>query len=326
MKIQKMISLVSLTFLFSHSLQANCGGYEPEVTPEYLRSNNIILKSENIDPRDLSDFVQEYEKFPISLRNEMQRKGGKIHLIHGMGVTEDPTWRTQSDTKDGRSWSTVPGAGGAPFANMPTRIVVNRLREGHGSTNLFLHEDAHSLDSTYRSAGVSKSNAWKELMRNNPQTASFLSACGEYCNSDEKERFAELFAIYYESCGGGKEAMERQLPEVAAFFSNLNSVQDVSRNRRVTPRGDSGRVNYPDEQNVELEEVKEKLEEAAQWAIFHGGVAAQKAHEWSKENVPKAVSWSRRNGGVAARVVGRAARDSYSWTTRKVKEVIDRNE
>lgn len=160
----------------------------------------------------------------------MVRRGGKVHLIEGFGVSEDPTWTNQNSTKDGRGWNSVPGAGGAPYARMPTRIVVNRLYEGHGSTNLVLHEHAHSLDSTYTSHGVSSSQLWKNLMRENPEVNNFLDRkCGDYCNTDERERFAELFAIYHD-CGGGKAAMVREIPRIAEFFRTFKSVKELNRN------------------------------------------------------------------------------------------------
>ncbi len=220
MQIKKIISLVPLSILLMANVHAS-------VSTSYLTGQKINLLSE-IDDHYLEEFLQEYNKFPASLRNEIIRNGGSITLIQGSGVTNDPSWRGSRSTNDGRSWDEVPGSGGAPYARMPTRIVVNMLNQNHGSSNLFLHEHAHSLDSTYSASGVSSSRTWKTLMEGNPEVADFLSECGGYCNNDERERFAELFSLYHDS-GSSRSEMESAIPNIAAFFANLTSVRNLPR-------------------------------------------------------------------------------------------------
>jgi hypothetical protein len=151
---------------------------------------------------------------------------GVFHLIQGQGVTEDPTWGSYARTFDGRDWSNVPGAGGAPYsagaqALAPTRIVVNRLYEGHGSVNLVLHEHGHSLDSVYSYRGISGSGAWLRHLNESPALRGFLTEiCGTYCTDYPQEGFAEAFA-YYHSCAAAREELTRKTPAVAKFLEEL---------------------------------------------------------------------------------------------------------
>lgn len=210
-----------------------------------LAQNNIIIKSPEIKTNLLEDFLFEFKKFPVDLKNEMIEAGIKIHLIQGLGVAQDPTWfidpqtldaefDEREKTFDGRSWQTVPGSSGTglSYAKVPTRIVVNRLYDrsqthGHGSINLFLHEHAHSLDSLTSLRGISQSETWQQLLRETPRTSQFLLAvCGQYCVDHSEEAFAELFAYYY-GCSASRNHMTKILPEFADYFKNLRSVKKM---------------------------------------------------------------------------------------------------
>lgn len=216
MKILTCFSLLMLLSLGAHA----------QVDRKELSKNKIILVSENIDERDLEDFMTEFRKFPTHLNKEIIKKGGTIHLIHGNGVTDDPTWKNGDRTFDGRSWENVPGSGGIPRIKRPTRIVVNRFNEGHGSINLFLHEHAHTLDYTYKIKGVSNSPLWRDLIARNENVSTYLRKCGRYCNENENERFAELFALYHHSPESRQE-MEEAIPEIANFFKTFTSIKEV---------------------------------------------------------------------------------------------------
>lgn len=181
----------------------------------WLADNGAVAVSSGIARRDLIPFALEYSKFPAALRQFLVSRGAPVRLIRGRGVSDDPTWPTWLNTPDGRAWTEVPGSGGNP-----TRIVVNRLYDGHGSVNLVLHERAHTLDQLL---GYPSSQArWRELMSSSA-TLQFIGAdCGEYCSNQPREAFAELFAIYY-SCPARQAAMRGQLPSVAAYFRSLES-------------------------------------------------------------------------------------------------------
>lgn len=210
----------------------------PRTTTQYrpfLQQNNIVQISRNIQPRDLVNFIYEFTKLPPSLLREAASTGARVHLLHGTGVAQDPSWTrdpkvgdpdwdNRADTFDGRSWRTVPGSGG--YRNtIPTRIVVNRLYEGHGSINLVLHEHAHTLDSLYELRGVSNSRQWRQL-HEAEETRNFLDAMAtDYEKGSREESFAELFA-YYHACNETRWHMRWQAPNLAAFFEGFTSVRE----------------------------------------------------------------------------------------------------
>lgn len=157
---------------------------------------------------------------------EMLSRKAKIHLIEGEGVTDDPTWGLSRSTFDGRSWKEVPGAGGNPSSGRPTRIVVNRLHEGHGSVNLFLHEHAHALDSTYKTDGASNSKSWKAILKL-PHVREYLKTIckKDYCLVP-REAFAETFARFYHSEELRGELLEKA-PELYILFETLKEIKDL---------------------------------------------------------------------------------------------------
>lgn len=195
---------------------------------DFIRHYRIKLIPENMNPRLVMEFSRHLELFPRSLMDEMLQKGAKITLIDGYGVTEDPSFRG-SHTHDGRSWSTVPGSGGNPAHGVPTRIVVNRL-DYNGSSNLFLHEHGHALNSLYSTKGITNSRAWKDLLARNPGAMEVLDrTCGPYCTTNDDEAFAELFALYY---GGQRRMIENYAPGMADFFRNFHSVREFTNGRK----------------------------------------------------------------------------------------------
>ncbi len=193
----------------------------------FLSANKITLLSEDIQEADLREFMDEYKKFPQTLRTEMIKAGATINLLNGHSVTEDPSWPGEIKTFDGRSWSEVPGSGGAPFAQSPTRLVVNRLREGHGSVNLVLHEHGHAMDSTYKADGITNSPEWKAALESGQESRSTISQiCGSNCLGTPREAFAELFAYYFDS-ESNRAHLTEAVPEIANFFKNLRSIKHL---------------------------------------------------------------------------------------------------
>lgn len=261
---------------------------------DFLEANRILLKGRPADAYDLEKFQYEYNKFPESLREEMLENYSTLHLITGHGVTDDQTWDSRDVTTfDGRPWSEVPGAGGAPYMTVnqkesyerelgyirdmqkycshprvncdkdwtnekpktvikdhPTRIVVNNLYTRHGSVNLFLHEQAHSLDSLYSSGGVSKSLEWKNLVVSSEAQEYMKVVCTsiDYCLKNDNEAFAELFA-YYHACDGTREHMERNAPNVASYFQNLTRIKEKPAKPRYQAKPDTD-VKYSENDEV----------------------------------------------------------------------------
>ncbi len=175
----------------------------------------------------LAQFAAEFERIPEVFRKAAHAAGGDVHLLQGMGVSEDPSWPTGVlSTFDGRTWATVPGAGGSPYltaegTDTPTRFVINRLYEGHGSVNLVLHEFAHSLDAIRRHDGFSGQAAWQQLTFQDSAFRGAMSAlCASYCSDHSEESFAESFAVYY-ACPSTQQWLERRSPQAADWIGHL---------------------------------------------------------------------------------------------------------
>lgn len=213
---------------------------ESEILSQLAANNITVVAGRISDTRYLSRFLEDFNRFPAPLREEMKRNGSRVNLIFGRGVSEDPSWATEAaraanpndwkNTHDGRPWSEVPGSGGALGSNpSPTRIVVNRLYEGHGSSNLFLHEYGHTLDSMYGEHAITASAPWQQALARDPRSHDFIQAiCGNYCNdtTHPEEAFAELFA-YYHACTETNNHMKQFLPNIAQFFDRLTNVRDL---------------------------------------------------------------------------------------------------
>lgn len=207
-----------------------------------LSQNNIrIVAGTLTDTRQLQRFLDDFNRFPEPLREEMKRNGSRINLIIGTGVTEDPSWQAEASrgarpqdwitTHDGRSWSTVPGSGGSLGRNgTPTRVVINRLYDGHGSASLFLHEYGHTLDNMYGEHAIASSRIWRDTIARDTRATEFLTALcpSNYCADPAHpgESFAELFA-YYHACSATKEHMRAFMPNISNLFDRLTNVRDL---------------------------------------------------------------------------------------------------
>lgn len=216
----------------------------------YLRTNNISIVSGTVtDIRHLQRFVDDFEKFPPAVREEMKRKGSEIRLIVGNGVSEDPSWARESArsnrpgdfniTHDGRDWSNVGGAGGfLGIPKTPTRLVINKNYES-ALPSVLLHEYAHTMDRMYGEYAISRSRIWQNTLASEPRARDFLSSlCADnYCNDPAhgEEAFAELFANYH-ACPETKANLETYMPKVARFFERMTNVRDLL----------DGRINFSD--------------------------------------------------------------------------------
>ncbi len=218
----------------------------------FFSANKIIPMTE-LTVNYVEQFKSHFEKFPLNLRQELIKAGNKIHIMEGSGVTVDPTWIPSDQlTFDGRPWSEVPGGGGSTargYQKTPTRIVINHLYENHGSSDMFLHEHGHSLDSIKSLHGISNSSVWSDLLASQEGSTKFLDdICGDYCTNNIEEGFAELFANYH-GCEETRVQMEREVPRIAEFFRRFNSTknlssiwEDVPAEEEITPAPAESRV------------------------------------------------------------------------------------
>jgi hypothetical protein len=181
---------------------------------------------------DIRKFVAELKRFPSDLYESGKSRGARILLLVGSGVTADPNFRpTQSPTSNGtveRSWSTLPGVGGAIYSRppVPTRIVVNHLYDGHGSRSLVMHEHMHTLDFMFMTNGFSQSQAWTAL-RSNDKMIKLMDTLDKgttqphYCKDNPEESLAEMFA-YYHGCQQAKDQVKAYLHEIATYLDNFS--------------------------------------------------------------------------------------------------------
>ncbi len=192
----------------------------------FLSKNKIkVVSSRNLPNGDILEahvlgFVFEFLKVPEVVRQFLVAAGVGIHLIYGRGVGEDPSFPNYSHTPDGRRWDEVPGSGGNP-----TRVVINRLYEGHGSVNLLLHEHAHSFDYVGipgKGTRISNDSRWDHVMSHDLVLRDVLQKnCGDYCTENPVEAFAETFA-YLHACDASRSLLvDANLAR--AFFQELES-------------------------------------------------------------------------------------------------------
>ena len=204
-----------------------------------LAQNNVHIVHGTPDARHIQRFLEDFNRFPPSLRSEMSQRGSQINLVVGDGVSQDPSWAAEaargrgrgwSETTDGRSWATVMGSGGfLGNPRTPTRIVVNRTYNATGVTNIFLHEYAHTMDRMYGEFSITRSRIYQNAMAQDTRSNEFIQAiCGAYCNNPDhpEEAFAELFA-YYHACPATNTQMKELMPNMSRLFENMTTVREM---------------------------------------------------------------------------------------------------
>lgn len=179
-------------------------GYRTEgELSDFFKNNNVEFVT-SITPEHQVQFAYELKHFPEGLLKYLVQDNVTIRIMEGKGVGEDPTFPQNTSTPDGRIWNTVPGSG-----ESPTRIVVNRLYEGHGSFNLVLHEHGHTLDFNGLGEGkLSSLKKWRDIMEKDTNLMKVLQEyCGDYCTKSPIEAFAETMAIYF-GCDESRELLK----------------------------------------------------------------------------------------------------------------------
>lgn len=210
--------------LSSQGLASWMSYYRITLVPATARTQDSVTRGE------LAQFLAEFARVPRPHAERVRATGTEIHLLHGRGVSEDPSWSfAETNTLDGRRFESVPGTGGYPYLNSPgkslypARFVSNHLYDHHGSVNLVLHEFAHTLDSVERLHAFSDRPEWRRIVARDARFRRAMSgACGgtRYCLDQPGEAFAEAYALYY-SCDASRRWLERQAPEAARFVRNV---------------------------------------------------------------------------------------------------------
>jgi hypothetical protein len=158
----------------------------------------------------LNDVFSEISKFPLSIRQRLFGEGAKLDLVLG-SVVNHPKYGhlagvTPRGWPSGVTWSTVPGGGGTH--NGITVIAADKLRSGHGSTNLILHEATHTLDRNYSISSstefrvVYEKTLWKSAdkgyMGTYPEEALAEGVARFYHNKSANIRFKEMYPELYD--------------------------------------------------------------------------------------------------------------------------------
>jgi uncharacterized Zn-binding protein involved in type VI secretion len=173
------------------------------------------------DASDVALVAQELAKMPPSMLQAMINQGTKVVVCRG-SVTEyraDLRGVQPRGWPAGATWDTVPGAymGDANETVVATRghgtpagAHVPKTGEGHGSSNLVIHESTHAVD--HQSDGTSRSATDPNFTAARNADSAGLSAYESQAGSaGQEETYAESSARYY-----GND------PSDAAKHPNLN--------------------------------------------------------------------------------------------------------
>lgn len=127
--------------------------------------------------------------------------GTTIELVVGKGIPKHPKLAHLKGKRprgwtEGSTWDDVPGAGPGS-RNGQVVIAANKLKEGHGSQNLILHEVGHGLDVHELSTADDWQKIWKSEEWWDAYTADY-----------PEEAFAESFAKFFDGVQSRAELPE----------------------------------------------------------------------------------------------------------------------
>lgn len=226
---KKHIALVMTLLLVQTTLAAELDAKNRAVLNAFMKQENIV-KVTAVKDSNWGKFIKEYLKIPKQIRKYMLEGGSKIHIMEGEGVTVDPSWSPiNHNTHDNRDWDQVPGSGGQPFYGQPTRIVVNKMSHGHGSSNLVLHEYAHALDSNESTERFSRSPYWQNAFKSQSSQTFLKKVCGEYCTTSPSEAFAEAFS-YFADSKEKRDLLQKEAPNMHSYMVELTHSYVIHRN------------------------------------------------------------------------------------------------
>ncbi|WP_244671191.1 anthrax toxin lethal factor-related metalloendopeptidase [Bacillus sp. NTK034] len=179
----------------------------------------IIVDNGHEQDSEVSKIKSRISKIPISLLGKLNEKGVKIKLT-ASPITNLPEYaylkgqvpRGWEGTN--RTWDDVPGIGGA--AIVAIRIGYSEPGNGHSSSNLELHEVAHTIDSLIYN-NLSSTQSFKEIWG---KEKALLFGENSYYKNYPEEYFSETFAMFYLN-EETKKTLKRKAPLTAVFFENL---------------------------------------------------------------------------------------------------------
>lgn len=197
------------------------GGLITVGLPTVLVGGPAIVMAGTADANDARLVAYEFTKFPLNMQQVLGNGGGKIVVCRG-SITE---YRT--DLKGvhprgwpaGSTWDTVPGVFNGDRNELviattghgtPAGAHVPATGEGHGSSNLVLHEGAHGIDHNSPTGLGSGSPAYNTARTADAGTLSAYE--NQPGAAGQEESFAESAARHY---GGA--------PNDAANHPNLSN-------------------------------------------------------------------------------------------------------
>jgi len=179
------------------------------------RGVSVIDSGKVVQLKDVNNVNRELAKIPDSILLKAKRKGAKLDMVSDSGITAHPDYTHLKGVRprgwSHGTWDDVPGAGGSK-----TVVVANKLKEGHGSINLVLHEHAHTIEGRMTSGGsLSGKNSWKVDIWNKNKGRKLIP--NHYEASYSEEYWAESFASYFNSA-----ATRNKLPQnVIDYFDDF---------------------------------------------------------------------------------------------------------
>jgi len=191
---------------------------EAEKWGKQYQIKGLTVKGKKLTLKEWNLIKNEVDKIPDRLLARVAKNGGSIDLVVDSGITIHPDYAYLKGTTprgwSSGSWDNVPGGGGT-WQNPKTVLVANKLKVGHGSKNLTLHEHAHTIDSTYtKGAGrLSDTKKWQRIWNANKNKGIIDSP---YHVDYAEEYFAESFAEHFNTPEHGS------LPKnVNTYFKDL---------------------------------------------------------------------------------------------------------
>ncbi|RFB16871.1 toxin [Bacillus sp. HNG] len=149
--------------------------------------------------------------------------GVVLKLFTGF-LTDEPTAaylkgkKPRGYSQNGPTWDDVPGIGGSEV--VLAKIGYSEKGKGHGSTNLELHELAHSIDSFVLDS-ISEDPTFLSIWKNEVNQ---LFPNRAYFSDYPEEYFAETFAMYYLS-EQSRNQLKLAAPMTYELFVELGETQ-----------------------------------------------------------------------------------------------------
>jgi hypothetical protein len=168
---------------------------------EWAKAHGVHLTAHighrEVTTEELNNLNSQLAKMPAEVHRTILDVGGRLEDWVGEGTSEHPRLNYLHGVSPrgwpaSKTWDDVPGAGGTT-GDVTTYLVVNKLRSGHSSRHMTIHEHAHTYEAAIASKGDvrrSDSTEWMALH-------SGVGWGEEYLKNYPEESFAESFVRYY---------------------------------------------------------------------------------------------------------------------------------